>query len=236
MPQGLYNLAGDVYWRTVNGLCVFLDVESDRYLSVPADKFVALLPFLGSHSTDPGSDCAREMSSELSAFAEELLAERLLTRGRSNDTRPRSLNLPKPVKLLTTEEHTIPLLDAVQLFPWFIRACVRADYSLRRSTLSRICSRVRRRKLRTTVDSSAPMISLTHSFHIFRPFYPRSYLCLFDSLALLEYLAHWKVFPEWVFGVSVDPFEAHCWVQSNELVISDTITFSSRWYSAIMAI
>jgi hypothetical protein len=59
---------------------------------------------------------------------------------------------------------------------------------------------------------------------------------MFDSLALVEFLAQWHIFPDWVFGVRVDPFEAHCWVQAVEVVLSDTLSFASRWYSPIMVL
>jgi hypothetical protein len=79
-------------------------------------------------------------------------------------------------------------------------------------------------------------INLTHIYHSLRPLYPRDYLCLFDSLALIEFLSYWEIFPNWVFGVLIDPFKAHCWVQDGKLVLADTVTFSSRWFTPIMII
>jgi hypothetical protein len=60
-------------------------------------------------------------------------------------------------------------------------------------------------------------------FERLRLFYPRSYLCLFDSLALIHFLARFDVYPDWVFGVNADPFEAHCWVQAGNVVLNDTV-------------
>jgi hypothetical protein len=45
--------------------------------------------------------------------------------------------------------------------------------------------------------------------------------CLLDSLALLNFLARYRVFPEWVFGVKTDPFLAHCWIQHGDVVFND---------------
>jgi hypothetical protein len=84
--------------------------------------------------------------------------------------------------------------------------------------------RARRRKLRecTGVDPVA-MKDLLHTFEVVRPFYPRPYLCLFDSLALIGYLAKQGQFPWLVFGVIAEPFQAHCWVQDGDMVINDTL-------------
>jgi len=45
--------------------------------------------------------------------------------------------------------------------------------------------------------------------------------CLFDSLALIEYLEPLHVSPTWVIGVRVSPFVAHCWLQDGEAVFND---------------
>ena len=63
----------------------------------------------------------------------------------------------------------------------------------------------------------------------------RSYLCLFDSLALIHFLARFRVFPDWVFGVTADPFEAHCWVQTGGVVLNDTVERVSA-FTPIMSI
>jgi hypothetical protein len=60
-------------------------------------------------------------------------------------------------------------------------------------------------------------------FDSLRLFYPRPYLCLFDSLALIHFLARFGLYPDWVFGVQADPFEAHCWVQAGSVVLNDTV-------------
>jgi len=46
--------------------------------------------------------------------------------------------------------------------------------------------------------------------------------CLFDSLALLNFLASFSLFPQWIFGVQMRPFVAHCWVQHENAVLNDT--------------
>jgi Transglutaminase-like superfamily len=65
--------------------------------------------------------------------------------------------------------------------------------------------------------------SLASVFDRLRLFYSQPYLCLFDSLALIHFLARFGLYPDWVFGVQADPFEAHCWVQAGSVVLNDTV-------------
>lgn len=45
--------------------------------------------------------------------------------------------------------------------------------------------------------------------------------CLHDSLALVNFLASESVSATWVIGVRTDPFAAHAWVQTGDLVLND---------------
>jgi hypothetical protein len=43
------------------------------------------------------------------------------------------------------------------------------------------------------------------------------------------------VYPDWVFGVNADPFEAHCWVQAGNVVLNDTVAWVSG-FTPIMVV
>jgi hypothetical protein len=123
----------------------------------------------------------------------------------------------------------------------FAIASARADYRLRNSRISRILRRVTRingrlrRKAQgrgeTSFDSDRAS-TLIAAFRRLRPFYPRRYLCLFDSLALLEFLAGYRLATHLVFGVIAEPFEAHCWLQQGTTVLNDDLERVAR-YTAI---
>jgi hypothetical protein len=59
--------------------------------------------------------------------------------------------------------------------------------------------------------------------------------CLYDSLALLEFLARYGIYPDWVFGVQTRPFAAHCWVQHGDVVFNDMVEHV-RGYTPIMVV
>jgi hypothetical protein len=74
---------------------------------------------------------------------------------------------------------------------------------------------------------------LVRSFQVLRPIFPRRYLCLFDSLALVNFLAGYGIHPDWIFAVREDPFTAHCWVQQGGVVLNDEVEHISL-YTPIM--
>lgn len=76
---------------------------------------------------------------------------------------------------------------------------------------------------------------LALTFAAIRPQFPQNYLCLFDSFALFLFLARHGVSTTWVFGVRENPFDAHCWVQTETMILND---FADRVaaYTPIMAI
>lgn len=112
-------------------------------------------------------------------------------------------------------------------------ACAKIDWQLRMRDLSQVLARIERRRLR--IRSSAAIHDVTHAsrllaaFKDLRPLYPRPYLCLFDSLALLEFLASYRIFPRFVFGVIADPFQAHCWLQEGSVVVNDDLERVGRY-------
>lgn len=240
MATTRYFLSPSIHWCAVNGRCIILDVATDRYLQVSADTFQSLLPFVADadNSGDPSSP-RRGIPAELSKTADELFAANVLTRVPA-PSMPRRPLVSTPTELVSLVPYKGMRADSLRALPYFSIACATADYYLRRSTMSRIYARVYQRKHRYTRSPRATdqtqVVRLTLIYQSLRPFYPRDYLCLFDSLSLLELLAHWQLFPDWVFGVKVDPFAAHCWLQYGNVVLSDTVNFSSRWYSPIMVI
>ena len=65
--------------------------------------------------------------------------------------------------------------------------------------------------------------TLAVGFRRYRRLMPLPTLCLPDSLALLGCAAQRGHHPHLVFGVTADPFTAHCWVQSADTILNDTL-------------
>jgi hypothetical protein len=69
----------------------------------------------------------------------------------------------------------------------------------------------------------ARVISLAAAFNQARRSVPLAPRCLMDALALLDFLGSRQAFPGLVFGVRLNPFGAHCWVQSGDTVLNDRV-------------
>jgi len=63
--------------------------------------------------------------------------------------------------------------------------------------------------------------SVSLRFRHARALVPIGPTCLQDSLALRDWLGSRQASAAIVFGVKLDPFAAHCWVQSENTVLND---------------
>jgi hypothetical protein len=208
---------------------VMLDLLADMYLRVEKGPFDAaapcihLSPLLRKSVRNSGNP---ELSVESRALLSELIARRLLTENpdQANDSASESVAIP--VQTLIGGEGDISLISCLHHIFSFMAASRAAAIWLKgpiAQTVSRVTERKSRRAYRSpqfNVDRARALISI---FRRLRPFYNRQYLCLFDSLALLIFLAKYDIFSTWVFGVQSEPFSAHCWVQHDEFLLSDTV-------------
>jgi len=107
---------------------------------------------------------------------------------------------------------------ASALTAWFLIRCVPFERVIRRVKLRKTS----RGAVGQRFDAERAR-SVLASFAHYRVFlFASRDECLYDSLALLEFLARYGIYPEWIFGVQTRPFAAHCWVQHGELVFNDT--------------
>jgi hypothetical protein len=67
------------------------------------------------------------------------------------------------------------------------------------------------------------LLEASGEFRFARAYTPVETRCLLDSLAMVKFLARRKLHASIVFGVTSDPFSAHCWVQAGDLVLNDTV-------------
>lgn len=213
---------------------VFLDLAKDEYILVQGRQAASLR----SHTTRAGlSVNASPCDGDLADLA-DLVSSGLLTHDASAGriVSPTSVE-PVAEPLVEAQEVSSAHLAAIHLVR-FLAACSVASLLLRFASIKRIVTRVQRRKERygsgRLVDVQKAR-HLTATFRKLRMFFPRRYLCLFEALALLEFLACYEIFPRWVFGVRLEPWGAHCWVQHGEMVFNDGVEEVSG-YTPVMAI
>lgn len=106
----------------------------------------------------------------------------------------------------------------------FLRACVSASYELHRGRIDLLFDRweARRRRLKAP-RTSETLQSRLDRFVAMRPWWPRKRKCLFESIALADFLAAEGVGADIVFGVMARAFEAHCWLEFDGVVLNDDL-------------
>ncbi|HEY3784280.1 MAG TPA: lasso peptide biosynthesis B2 protein [Steroidobacteraceae bacterium] len=216
-----------------------LDLTHDSYLRLDRSAFEAMLPLI--HGGEALRNICAEVSADESVAALELALQLqsrgILTNTAVNVHTPRQAATALPARSIVTCASR-GLAGRLTAIPRFLRACRRASRALAECTLLENFCRLRARKWAHTglpAFDLAKAQRLALRFIKLRPLYPRDYLCLFDSLALLEFLALHGLCPDFVFGVTDDPFQAHCWVQHADCALNESVEVTSL-YTPIMVI
>jgi hypothetical protein len=235
-----YALACHVFICVNGEHLVLLDVKEDRYWALEAAQTAGLASLVGGWPVEAAGAAATETPTPEAAAALEVLRGRgLLTDSipPGKDATPVCAT-PPARELITDSEHT----DSGKAGSWwsFFTACAFAKIALRTWRFERVIRRVRQRK--AALGPRAAPINVEHARKLVEAFmHYRVFLfsskneCLYDSLALLEYLARNGIYADWVFGVQTRPFAAHCWVQNSDIVFNDTIEHVSG-YTPIMVV
>lgn len=225
-----YFLAPHVHFCCRGDAFVFLDLRQDDYTLVNGNAATALQQLLQGQL-----DNSRP---ELAAALKELLDGGLLTTDRRAGKNIRSTRTELALEPLLDSEAQSPTSLRISHLYRFVVACTTASARLRWGRIEDTVKAVERRKARrsshTQVDLNKAR-ELTSAFRTLRALFPRNYLCLYDSLALLEFLARFDVHPTWVFGIKLEPWAAHCWVQHGQFVFNEGVEEAAA-YTPIMAV
>ncbi|WP_066793588.1 lasso peptide biosynthesis B2 protein [Sphingomonas soli] len=201
-----WTLAPEVSFCDAGKYLVFLDLRRDRYFCLPAEVDAATRIWLTDQTGAPPNALVRNrllVSAE--APAREI---------RACDTRTAADDLT---------QGSAPVTAA--MLGRAVIASVSARASLRMRSLVRV--------LQDLPPPGAPADRELHaaclSFRAARRLLPIRLNCLSGSVALLRYLGPHTPRPTLVFGVTLAPFRAHCWVQDATYVLNDDIDTVSRF-------
>lgn len=233
MPH--YALARHVFVCVQGEHVVFLDVRQDRYLALDCAKTAGLGDIVaGWPVASPASETNR---GSLSAVISLLLDKQILTAADSGKSAaPVTSEVPRGdvITDVPDEEPRVSLVGILR----FARSAIRASLMLKYRSLESTVARVSARRQHCPAAQDMPDIervgALVEMFATLRPFFfTAKDACLFDALALSEFLASYGVYPNWVFAVQARPFAAHCWLQLGPTVLNDTVEHVRR-YTPIM--
>ena len=235
-----YSLARHVFVCRDEGYIVVLDVREDRYFSLDARRTAALATVLTGWPASE-ADFEGDAAPPVEEVVQPLLNQGWLLEGESAGKNATPVNVVAPhAELQGGLDGGRPKIDFRAVVAFFT-ASVRAKLLIRVCPFERAIQRVGRRKA-AVVARGGYRVDIERALQLMEVFdYLRAFLfshreeCLRDSLAVLEFLAGYGIFPDWVFGVRARPFVAHCWVQHEGTVFNDTAEHAGG-YVPIMVI
>lgn len=195
---------------------VFLDLQRDDYTFVGPEGAAALrcLSSLEENVASP----------EWRTALNEMLEGGLLTTDRNAGRVIAPTTISVASQQLLDDDALLSARASLAHLLNFLTACTYAAARLRWGHLHRTIARVQLRKTHRPPSASFDIDRCRELVAIFarlRPFFPRRFLCLYDSLALIEFLARYRIFPDWIFAVRLEPWSAHCWVQQAGYIFNE---------------
>ena len=208
----MISMARAISFGLVDGRPVFMDEFDDSYFMLePAFE----------------TEFMKQLTDEVEARSVPELRDALGTDGDPRSVVFARCELPRHSLLAETNARERPRFnDALSL----ARILHRTSQSLARRPIATILA-----DLAGADDGCAEQLQLeqlvgrARRFLAARPLVPFSANCLLDSLALLRWLGSVGRGALLVFGVKLDPFAAHCWIQSGELLLNDLVENIERF-------
>jgi hypothetical protein len=208
---------------------VLLDLKRSRYFGLARDQLRSVVGLVPEWQMTAMEASEAGTRSDAVNNAERLVRDHLLTREPgAAEARLPTPQLPRADEglldfpITNTPEYNTGHLGALVL------ASIRSALELKWLSLERIVSSVALKKQRCSselppAEDPTSIRTLAEIFLYLRPLlYTAKERCLFDSLALVDFLSQYQHFPAWVIGVKTQPFGAHSWVQAGKLVLNDT--------------
>ena len=223
---------------------VFLDLHRDKYSCLERQHTRAIARLLGlpvEAAFEREEVVADQEHKETATVIRDLIDRGLVTRDQTEGKRAEFVRqyseLREMLGYLPGEGPKVRVGDVVKL----IKALIVTKAFLQFASMEHIVMRVKRRKncvyAQDRVARDDERINeLVELYKILKPlFVTVKDQCLFNSLFLIEFLACYGVYPDWYFGVRLNEFYAHCWVQDRNVIYDDSIMKTSA-NKPIMAI
>lgn len=237
-----YYLAPQVHLCLAGKQVVFLDLEHDKYHAIsqthPAGRWVKGWP-------EPTSASSTVSENERSPGIESGLLVKMISQGllvtdpgAGKEAVPVVTAKPKNA-LLEYDLNVRPHATLAQLWR-MLTAYAAAQWAFKHRPIKEVIGGIAHLRTKRMPSASGEDIararSLVTVFDHLRPlFYTAQDACLLDSLTLLHFLAGYRVFPQWIFAVKTNPFQAHCWVQQGDFVFNDHVDYV-RGFSPILVV
>lgn len=211
---------------------VFLDLHRDKYSCLERRHTKPVCRLLGLPEEEKeggGNTPTYQDNKEVDHVVQDLTDNGLVTRDPEKGKRAEFVEQYRELRempgYLPREGPKVRLGDVVKFF----KALVVTKFQLKFASIERIVTRVKRHKERfyergEAMPDDDRLNELVEIYKILKPlFVTVKDQCLFNSLFLIEFLTCYHVYPNWYFGVRLNEFYAHCWVQDRNVIYDDFI-------------
>ncbi|MDQ2702085.1 MAG: lasso peptide biosynthesis B2 protein [Pseudomonadota bacterium] len=197
---------------------LFLDIDADRYFRLPEDLERTFLAY--------------ERAPDNASAASMLVASSILVPAVvGGDAAPTHLDAPLRSVLEMAEGAAGCGISAIPEVVATLLACRRALGTRRFRVVLESAAKNRDRRCQPLpgmpdTEAERALLRATHLFLRARPYVPIEPCCLPDSLALTRFLARRGLHSRMVFGVTCEPFSAHCWLQAGDIALNETVGYA----------
>jgi len=213
-----YALSSTASFAMIGGQAIFLDLRSDRYLALAPEQHAALEAAI----SQPDSRDATLSS------LEPLVRAGLLVEAEGSHVLNPCAHAARP--RTSALDYAPKNLSLIQ-FTGAVRSLLVTKARLRYGALNNAVDRLRRRKQRYACGNmpAEQLHAVVAAFDKTRMILSPHRQCLPRSLALAHRLTGLGFRVDLVFGVAINPFNAHCWVQHNDVVLNDRLEHVSGY-------
>jgi len=225
-------LAPQIHVAECGPRAVVMDVARDRYFALNPALTEALRDLRAAPGPDEAAARARHPAALSSLLARGVLIEA------AGESGPRPPPAP-PAPPAPPERSAWPTIGPAASAPLGRQAAALAALAtaarlLRRPQLTRTLDGAKARATRRA-QPSGELEDLLNSFRQARPWFPATPICRLDALGLFIFLNSCGHPARWTFGVRLEPFQAHCWVQLGDRAVNEAAE-GVRQYVPILAV
>lgn len=224
MEMASYRLHDDLSFCRIDGHMIFLDTRNDRYFRLSGNMERRFIEHIEGASCSPDD-------------IGPLVEHNVLT-----DAPPPPGIIPNSIKIASRSALESPsahvpfgIGTVVEVLATVFWAQIQLNVRRLKTILDDITNF---RCQAATLEDGGTESRLLNDALVFlkaRKFVPIETCCLLDSLSIIAFLTRRHLHANIVFGVTSDPFSAHCWVQSGDIILNDTIG-NTRAYTVIRVI
>jgi hypothetical protein len=223
-----YRLRENLSYCDVDGHLIFLDVTQDRYFKLTGALENAMRRFQAREDVAP-------------TLVDGLVAARILAEvpslractAMTNIRRPTCSAIEQPATM-ASQRIGMAIVFEVLTIVWSTRRQLKTR-ALKTNLDKASAYRDRKTGAHEVATPTAPedkLLQASEQFARARRYVPIEPICLLDSLSLLRFLSRRGLSAHIVFGVTPEPFAAHCWVQADDMVLNEAL-FDTHAYTPI---